>query len=395
MSAENHQFHLAESAQDRDVFQRKHGIIGRSMEMREVVDVLMHVAPTDITVLITGESGTGKEVVARAIHHASTRARKTLVSVNCGAIPEGILESELFGHEKGSFTGAVDSRKGYFEIANGGTIFLDEIGEMPIATQVKLLRVLENGEFMRVGSSVPTYVDVRIIAATNKDLEHEVTARRFRQDLYYRLRSVNIKIPPLRVRRADIWMLAESFIEELAKDDATMRVMFTEDAKNLIIQYPWPGNVRELRNVIESISVLERGNVVDAHTLKKYLHIEHFHPPVESSLPVHLNKSPEQAERELVFAALLRIQAELSEIKSAMTRLTPHQLSLPAPQPIAPPMDEAEAMVSLNDFSLPEMEKRMIEHALTRFEGNRRLAARALKISERTLYRKIKEYNLA
>ena len=310
-------YSLTESAVDRDAFQKRHGIIGRSVEMREVVDIIMQVAPTDITVLITGESGTGKEVVAKAIHQASNRADKKMISVNCGAIPEGILESELFGHAKGSFTGAFESRKGYFEIADGGTIFLDEIGEMPVATQVKLLRVLENGEFMRVGSSESTHVDIRVIAATNKDLEDEVTARRFRQDLYYRLRSVNIRIPALRQRRADILLLTELFLKELHQGNDTPAIMLTEDARTALTNYSWPGNVRELRNVIESISILERGNVVDAHTLKKYLH-SNEQEEINRHLPVHLNKSSEQAERELIFRALVEIRSELMDIKNSV-----------------------------------------------------------------------------
>src|SRR3990172_10602013 len=205
---------------NRETFQREHGIIGRSLEIQEIVDVIRQVAPTDITVLITGESGVGKEVIARAIHGASKRSKKGLVTVNCGAIPEGLIESELFGHERGSFTSAVETRKGYFEIADGGSILLDEIGEMPLATQVKLLRVLENGEFMRVGSSFPRKSDVRVIAATNKDLQYEVQQKRFRPDLYFRLRSVNIIIPPLRNRREDIPLLIEQFVKEYAQKNA-------------------------------------------------------------------------------------------------------------------------------------------------------------------------------
>jgi transcriptional regulator with GAF, ATPase, and Fis domain len=220
-------------------FQQKYGIVGTSLEIQEIVHVIQQVAPTDITVLITGESGVGKEIVAQAIHAASKRAAKTMVTVNCGAIPEGIIESELFGHERGSFTGASDSRKGYFEIANGGTIFLDEIGELPLATQVKFLRILENGEFMRVGSSVAKNVNVRVIAATNKDLEAEVRNKNFRPDLFYRLRSVNMRIPPLRERRDDVPVLFEKFSQDFA---AANRIVFggiTEDAMEQLRNYYW------------------------------------------------------------------------------------------------------------------------------------------------------------
>src|SRR5512141_2827919 len=235
---------------DRGEFQKQFGIVGESLEMQELVQVLQHVAPTDITVLITGESGAGKEVIAQAIHGASNRAKKTMVTVNCGAIPEGIIESELFGHERGSFTGASSERKGYFELADGGTIFLDEIGELPVATQVKFLRILENGEFLRVGSSMARKVDVRVIAATNKDLENEARSGNFRQDLFYRLRSVNVRIPPLRERKDDIPLLFEKFIEEFSAKNGIKFGGITPAASDFLQQYYWHGNVRELRNVV-------------------------------------------------------------------------------------------------------------------------------------------------
>jgi len=374
---------------DRVTFQKQNGIIGRSVEMCEIVDTVLQVAPTDITVLITGESGTGKEVIANAIHNASRRAAKKFIAVNCGAIPEGILESELFGHEKGSFTGAIETRKGYFEIADGGTIFLDEIGDTPISTQVKLLRVLENGEFMRVGSSEQRTVNVRVIAATNKELEQEVQTKHFRQDLYFRLRSVNIRIPPLRNRRADIPLFIESFLSEEQKRDPSNHVMFTDQAMATMMRHSWQGNVRELKNTLESIFVLEHGRVVDEVVLAKYLHSG---ATVEDnrSLPVWLGKSSDQAERELIFRALFEIRSELVDLRELIVRLQPREtLSLPIPE-----VDTNTNLVSLDDFSLLEMEKRLIRHTLTRFGGNRRVAADTLGISERTLYRKIKDYGL-
>jgi transcriptional regulator with PAS, ATPase and Fis domain len=381
------EFHGEPTDGSRRQFQRIHGITGTSVEIREIVDTVMQVAPTDITVLISGESGTGKEIVANAIHAASRRSSARFVAVNCGAIPEGILESELFGHEKGSFTGAIDARKGYFEIANGGTIFLDEIGDTPAAVQVKLLRVLENGTFMRVGSSEQSSTDVRVIAATNKDLEQEVLARRFRQDLYYRLRSVNIRIPPLRERRSDIPLLIEAFLTEEKKKNPANDMLLTEDAIAALTRHSWPGNVRELRNVIESIAILEHGKVVDETVVSKYLPA----PPgiTDRPLPVWLGKSSEQAERELVFRALFEIRAELEEIKHFLEHFAAAPLSLP-------PADAArdDGMSAFDDLTLEQMERRMIERALERFDGNRRLAAQALKISERTLYRKIKDYGL-
>lgn len=376
---------------DRQAFQRRHGIIGKSTEIREVVDTIMQVAPTDITVLVTGESGTGKEVIANAIHHASTRATRKFVPVNCGAIPEGILESELFGHEKGAFTGAVDMRKGYFEIADGGTIFLDEIGDTPISTQVKLLRVLESGEFMRVGSSEPRTTDVRVIAATNKNLEEEVRMRRFRQDLFFRLRSVNIRIPPLRNRRGDIPLLVEEFLRVLGeKAGSSLRneLLITDDAMAAMMRHSWPGNVRELRNVIESITVLERGNVVDAQVVAKYLRYteETFD---DRSLPMALGKAPEQAERELLFRLLLEIKADIHDLRSMIGDLQ-HRAPLSLPPGDAGNSDT----VNLGEMTLRGMEEELISHVLRKFHGNRRLAAEALNISERTLYRKIKDFGL-
>ncbi|MGB6123378.1 MAG: sigma-54 dependent transcriptional regulator, partial [Bacteroidota bacterium] len=290
-------------------------IVGQSVAMHEIVDVVAQVGPTDITVLITGESGVGKEVVAKAIHASSGRRKKPLVSVNCGAIPEGIIESELFGHERGSFTGASEQRKGYFELAHSGTIFLDEIGELPLAAQVKFLRVLENGEFLRVGSSVPRRVDVRIIAATNKDMETEVRQNRFRQDLYFRLRSVNIVVPPLRERPEDILIFFDKFVDETCAKHGIKFRGISDDAAELLKEYHWPGNVRELRNVVESMLVLERGKFIEADVARKYLK-EYRVIQEERHLPVPVGKSVEQAERELILRALLDIKGNIMELRN-------------------------------------------------------------------------------
>ncbi|HEX9007100.1 MAG TPA: sigma-54 dependent transcriptional regulator [Bacteroidota bacterium] len=363
-------------------------ILGDSVAMRKIVDVIEQVAPTDITVLITGESGVGKEVVAKAIHRASGRSRKPLIAVNCGAIPEGIIESELFGHERGSFTGAMEQRKGYFELADGGTIFLDEIGELPLAAQVKFLRVLENGEFLRVGSSLPRRVNVRVIAATNKDLELEVRRNRFRADLFYRLRSVNIAIPPLRERPEDVPVLFNHFAEEVAGKHNIRFAGIAPAAMELLQSYHWPGNVRELRNVVESMLVLEQGKYLEPDDVRKYLK-DYRLPEEDRNLPVHLaGRSVEQAERELIFRALLDIKSNLVELKDLLQKQ--HR---PAPedargeQVLGEPADG-------RTLSLQDMEQRMIAEALERYKGNRRVAARALNISERTLYRKIKEFGL-
>ena len=384
---------------ERMAFQEEHNIIGESLEMQEIVQVIQQVAPTDITVLITGESGVGKEVVAQAIHAASRRAKKTMVTVNCGAIPEGIIESELFGHEKGSFTGASESRKGYFELADGGTIFLDEIGELPIGTQVKFLRILENGEFMRVGSSTTRKVDARVIAATNKDLEHEVHNKHFRPDLFYRLRSVNIRIPPLRERRDDIHLFVAKFAKDFGEKNNITFLGITDEAMELLTQYYWPGNVRELRNVVESMLVIENGRRLTAGDVRKYLKGSHTNGD-ERNLPVYIPKSAESAERELIYRALVDLKTDIMDMKNllvngnASTALVRRETIPGAAGEIndkaivhpVPPEEEG--------ISLEEMERKMIIGSLQKFEGNRRLAAQALKISERTLYRKIKEYGL-
>ncbi len=368
---------------ERREFQHRYGIIGESLEMQEMVQVIQHVAPTDITVLITGESGAGKEVIAQAIHGASNRAKKMMVTVNCGAIPEGIIESELFGHEKGSFTGASSERKGYFELADGGTIFLDEIGELPVSTQVKFLRILENGEFLRVGSSVARKVDVRVIAATNKDLEQEVRNGNFRQDLFYRLRSVNIRIPALRNRREDIPLLFEKFVKELSEKNGITFGGISPDAMEYMKQYYWHGNVRELRNVVESMLVIERGKRLEIDDVKKYLRTSGD----ERSLPVLMPKQSEFDERQLFYRALLELKNDLLEIKEMLKNSSPGPHSAGS-STVIPPQSVSETL------SLEEMERRMIETSLKKYHGNRRLAADELRISERTLYRKIKEYGI-
>ena len=370
---------------DRAFFQQEHGIIGKSLEMQEIVDVVQQVAPTDITVLITGESGVGKEVIARALHAASRRSKKQLVSVNCGAIPEGLIESELFGHERGSFTSAVESRKGYFEIADGGSIFLDEIGETPLPTQVKLLRVLESGEFMRVGSSTHRRSDVRVIAATNKDLQYEVQQKRFRPDLYFRLRSVNIVIPPLRSRREDIPLLVEHFVKEFADRNKINFEGFSDDATDLIMEYRWPGNVRELKNVIESMLVLKNGQRLTGDDVRRNLR-DYKGPIADRNLPVIENKSVEQAERELIYRALIELKGSILDLREMLMH------GIPARAPADDPQSEQENGNGI--ATLDEMERRMIISALERHKGNRRLAAKELDISERTLYRKIKEFGL-
>ncbi len=375
---------------DRDEFQQKTGILGNSTEIKEILDVILQVSPTDITILITGESGVGKEIIAKAIHQASPRGSKQMISVNAGAIPEGIIESELFGHEKGAFTGAAETRKGYFELADGGTIFLDEIGELPLGTQVKFLRVLENGEYMRVGSAIPRRCDVRVIAATNKDLEREVRNGNFRSDLFFRLRSINIHVPALRERREDIPLLVNEFARQVSEKNKIHFHGISDDAMDALKLYRWPGNIRELKNVVESMIVIEKGKFIELSDLRKYIHEE---TDGNRNLPVYTHKSAEQAERELIYRALLEMKSDIMEIKHLITH--PPEQAIPVGSQFVEANIDTENHESGEHFvPLDEMEKRMVINALERFNGNRRLAAKALNISERTLYRKIKEFGL-
>ncbi len=441
---------------DREAIQQRFGIIGRSAALRNVIDRARMVARTDITVLLQGESGVGKELIAHAIHGISPRRHGPFVIVNCGAIPEGLIESELFGAEKGAYTGAVERRKGYFEEADGGTIFLDEIGEMPLAAQVRLLRVLETGEFTRVGSSRPIKTDVRIIAATNKDLAKAVRTGHFREDLYYRISTVIIEIPPLRERREDILPLFEYFLHRAAQRYGTPLRRLDESARQLLLRYHWPGNVRELRNVAEQVAVLLPRNVITADDLRPLLRGV---SAGRSLMPV--SRSSEQGgegrERELIYRILLELRLDMHEVKALLHRLLtaqerrperrPEQLPPPAEEPVfrtsatwteaedvdfveEVPIEEeldfepvemgnrsglpdstsdATAETSkadeqtaisglLNGERLPtlaEAERMLIVEALKRYGGNRRQAARALGISERTLYRKLKEIDEA
>ncbi len=390
---------------DLERLQRTSGIIGRSDEIREVLEMILQVAPVDISVLITGESGTGKELVAKAIHQNSRRAQYPLVVVNSGAIPSGIIESELFGHKKGAYTGASEDRKGYFETANKGTIFLDELGETPLETQVKLLRILESGEFMRVGDSQTLHTDVRLIAATNKDLEEQVRKGEFRQDLYYRLKTVTIHVPPLRHRIEDLSMLVERFALEFTTSNDIRYRGFTPDAIRLMKQYDWPGNIRELKNFVESILVLERGERITPEMVERTLFKDR---PVEihnPSLPVPVNLTADQAERELILRQLFSIRQDTEVIKQVLTQ--GQGQFIPGPLPVLPgtapdlhPAGKIEQTPKLirdeaiGDMTLKELEQEAIERTLKYFGNNRRAAARSLGMSERTLYRKIDDYGL-
>ena len=380
---------------DLEKLQEKLGFYGKSPQIEELLQTITMVAPTDLSVLITGESGTGKEVVANAIHQLSKRKNKPLISVNCGAIPEGILESELFGHEKGSFTGAIAQRKGYFEAADGGTIFLDEIGEMPLNTQVKLLRVLETSEIMRVGGSRPIKVDVRIIAATNKDLETAVENNEFRRDLYFRLKAITLHIPPLRKRKEDIPLLVKKFSEEFARKNQINFKGFAPEAIELLKEYDWPGNVRELKNFVETAIILNKGEIVHSSYVRQTLNLQQKFISSDN-LPVPLNKTPDQAERELIYRTLISLKLDVTEIKQMLAQMIQTQVDFMRRQASfhATPV-EAENEQEVKPTSLSAMERELIKETLKKFNGNRRKTAKALQISERTLYRKLHEYGLS
>jgi DNA-binding NtrC family response regulator len=365
----------------RQEFKNQNGIIGKSQEINDLADIVMQVAPSDISVLIFGESGVGKEIFAAALHNASKRVSKAFVTVNSGAIPEGILESELFGHRKGAFTGAVGSRKGYFEIADGGTLFLDEIAEMPMTTQVKLLRAIENQVFMSIGSETVTKVDVRFIAATNKDLQREVDEKRFREDLYFRLKAVTLTIPPLRKRKEDIEVLTHHFIERYAEENKIRKPAITDEAFNILMEYNWPGNVRELKNTLDTAIALNKGGSLKASSFSSLLVEENVYENGRN-LPIFLRKSPEEADRELLYRALFEIKKDLIDLKDLII----HQQREIVTNNKGGNEDDV--------LALDEMEKEAIKNALEKTRGSKRKAAKLLNISERTLYRKIRQYEL-
>jgi DNA-binding NtrC family response regulator len=390
-----------------ELIKQKSGIIGESEEINQVLEMVSQVAGVDISVLINGESGTGKELVAKAIHTASMRSSKDLIIVNCGAIPEGIIESELFGHKKGAYTDASESRKGYFETANKGTIFLDEIGDMPLKTQVKVLRVLESGEYMRVGDSISKRTDTRVIAATNKNLAKLVKEGKFRQDLYYRLKTVTINLPALRHMKNDIRLLVERFALQFSRTNKIKYKGFTPEAIKAIQKFDWPGNVRELRNFIESILILEKGERITAEIIEKQLQSEKMMEFSDNpALPVVVNQNPDQAERELILRQLLFLRQDIEELK-LMLKQSDFSI-LNSPRNIDENFsnkihdDEFDSFEdktllkeqAIGSFKTTDLEKEMILRTLEYFNNNRRAAAKSLGMSERTLYRKINDYGI-
>lgn len=395
------------------LIKQRFGIIGNNASLDRAIDVALQVAPTDLSVLITGESGVGKETFPQIIHQYSPRKHGQYIAVNCGAIPEGTIDSELFGHEKGSFTGALSDRKGYFEVADGGTIFLDEVGELPTPTQARLLRVLEAGEFIRVGSSKVLKTNVRIVAATNRNLQEAVMEKKFREDLFYRLSTVPIVVPPLRDRQEDILLLFRKFASDCAEKYRMPAIRLDDDARQTLLSYRWPGNVRELKNITERISVIEEKREITAEVLRQYLPETSF-----EKYPVLVGHETSDktfnSEREILYQVLFDMKNDVNDLKklvheimsgSVPTTATPvkpiiedHNLVQPvirkvvhAPQPL---QSDAEDVIEEESLSLEDSEKEMIRKALERHNGKRKNAAADLKISERTLYRKIKEYKL-
>ena len=406
------------------------GIIGNSEPLNRALDVAIQVAPTDITVLITGESGTGKENMPKIIHHYSSRKHHEYIAVNCGAIPEGTIDSELFGHEKGAFTGATDSRKGYFEVADGGTIFLDEVGELPLPTQVRLLRVLETGEFIKVGASKVKKTDVRIIAATNENVQKAIQKGKFREDLFYRLSTVPIFLEPLRERKNDIHLLFRKFSADFAEKYRMPGIRLNQKAVEILEKYSWPGNIRQLKNVAEQISVIENSREVDELILTKYL------PDIDSSrnLPMVIDGHKESdnfSERDILYKVLFEMKQDVTEMKRVIVDLlNNNNLSNNEKTALITKLSDSSALdgeikfderpnntVSLQEeniseeppsynisfqesveieesLSLEEREKELIQKALKKHNGRRKNAAKELGISERTLYRKIKEFEI-
>jgi len=395
-----------------DSVKQRLGIIGTSEQLNRAIDIAIQVAPTDLSVLITGESGTGKESFPQIIHQNSSRKHAEYIAINCGAIPEGTIDSELFGHEKGAFTGAVDSRKGYFEVVDKGTIFLDEIGELPLPTQARLLRVLESGEFIRVGSSKVMKTNVRVVAATNVNLENAVKEGKFREDLYYRLNTVPIKIPPLRERRNDIHLLFKKFAFDFADKYRMPPLKLEEEAVDLLVSYRWPGNIRQLKNIAEQISVIEEKRLISKNTLLKYLPNAqdglNLPVPVLGTTQSFTSGTMDSKEKELLYKVIFDMKKEINDLKNMVLNGTQNTGVLEVNPTVAHPVDFGSTYpVPQNEnaiihqveeveesLSLAEKEKEFIIKALEKHRNKRKNAAKELGISERTLYRKIKEYDI-
>ena len=395
---------------DLERLQKQSGILGTSLGIRQVLEMIMQISPVDISVLVTGESGTGKELVAKAIHKFSKRKNEEIVVVNCGAIPEGIIESELFGHKKGSFTGAGSDRKGYFEQADKGTIFLDEIGEAPLETQVKLLRVLESGEFMRVGEAKTRKTDVRVIAATNKSLSELVKNGDFREDLYFRLKTVMVQLPPLRERVEDINAFIERFALEFTRANDIRYRGFMPDAVRMMKQYAWPGNVRELKHFVEKVLVLEKGERITADVIERELN--NVVPDLASdnpALPILVSKASDKAEIDLILRQLFMLKQDTELIQklivgganvaptTSLSEIKPIDQNIKIPQKSMEIVEHSYKFIrddAIGDMLIKDLEEEAIKRTLKFFNNNRRKTAKSLGMSERTLYRKIEEFGI-
>lgn len=401
----------------------RYNIVGNSDELNHALDVALQVAPTDLSVLIIGESGVGKEIIPKVIHDNSPRRKGKYFAINCGSIPEGTIDSELFGHEKGSFTGAIGESEGYFGIANKGTIFLDEVGELPIATQARLLRVLETGEYIRVGGQEVRKTDVRIVAATNVNMRKAVSEGRFREDLYYRLNTIPIMMPPLRERGNDIILLFRLFAMQMAEKYNLPKISLTEDAKSILLKYKWPGNVRQLKNITEQMSVLSEEREIDAQTLLRFIPQDEESTQLATITTNQGGTHSYENERELLYKILYELRGNVSDLRRDMSSLRKQldearqlngaggfattqplshiqQASYPAPithsndnRPITEDA-EVEEIHEAETLNLNDLGKQMVEKALERNNGNRKKAAKELGISDRTLYRRIKSYKL-
>ena len=386
---------------------QRYGIVGNAEGLNRAIDVALKIAPVDLSVLIIGENGVGKEVFPRIIHDNSARKTKKYFAVNCGAIPEGTIDSELFGHEKGAFTGAVEKREGYFSVADGGTLFLDEVGELPLQTQARLLRVLETGEFIPVGSSQVKKTDVRIVAATNVNMDRAISDGKFREDLYYRLNSILITIPPLRERGEDATLLFRKFALDMSEKYKMPPIRLTEDAKAVLMHYSWPGNIRQLRNVAENMSVTAEEREITAEVLRQYIPEERPHNQLVVSDPQVKEHSFEN-EREILYQILFDLRRDVTELKKTVNEQIKGQScdlsdrkGLPAfnshyvdPQTFAEAEEVRDGEETKPILSLEEQEREAIGRVLEQNKGNRKLTAEQLGISQRTLYRKIKEYDL-
>ena len=366
-------------------------IVGNSLVFDRALETAIRVAHTDLSVLITGESGSGKEVFSKIIHHGSPRKHANFLAVNCGAIPEGTIDSELFGHEKGSFTGATETRKGYFEIADKGTIFLDEVAELPLQTQVRLLRVLETGEFIKVGTSTVQKTDVRVVAATNVNIQKAIAKGRFREDLYYRLNTVPIFVPPLRERGGDILLLFRKFASDFSNKYKVPTIRLTETAQQIAVGYHWPGNIRQLKNVTEQISILETDRQITDTILTKYLPNSNY-----ENVPIVLENNSNQHQNTALEALVYELRYEVNQIKTVLSQIINSNISstYETPKAITYQPNKEPNTVEENALDLSDNEKILIVKSLEKFRGRRKEAARELGISERTLYRKIKDYNI-